>query len=84
MYYVYILQSLIDSRTYIGYTDNLERRIKQHNSRKSKSTKYRAPFKLLFNEEFDNISEAKQRELWWKSGIGRKRLAEYFSNLATT
>lgn len=57
---VYILQSLKDHRTYIGSTDSLERRFKQHNSGKSKSTKYRAPFKLLFKEEFESGNEAKK------------------------
>lgn len=78
MYCVYILQSLVDSRTYVGYTDNFERRFKQHNSGKSKSTKYRAPFRLLFREEFNNSIDAMKRELWWKSGEGRRKLKDYF------
>jgi len=78
MYYVYVLQSLVDGRTYVGYTNNFERRFKQHNSGKSKSTKYRAPFKLLFKEEFDIATDAKKKELWWKSGAGRRKLKEYF------
>ena len=43
MYEVYVLQSIKDKRTYIGYTNNFERRLSEHNSGKSKSTKYRAP-----------------------------------------
>ncbi|MFH0773834.1 MAG: GIY-YIG nuclease family protein [bacterium] len=78
---VYILQSLKDKKTYIGYTNNFERRFNQHNSGQSKSTKHRSPFKLLFKEEFSNSSEAKKRELWWKSGIGRRKLKEYFNTI---
>jgi len=78
MFTVYILQSLKDNKTYIGYTNNFERRFKEHNSGKSKSTKYRAPFKLIFKEEFENSIDAKKRELWWKSGAGRRKLKEYF------
>lgn len=78
MFTVYILQSLKDSKTYVGYTNNFEVRFKQHNSGQSKSTKHRAPFKLLFKEEFDNSNEAKKREIWWKSGAGRRKLKEYF------
>ncbi len=78
MFTVYVLQSLKDKKTYAGYTNNFERRFKQHNSGRSKSTKCRAPFKLLFKEEFENNIEAKKRELWWKSGAGRKRLKEFF------
>ena len=78
MFSVYILQSLKDNRTYVGCTDNFDRRFQQHNSGKVKSTKYRVPFKLLFKEGFENVKEAKNRELWWKSGAGRRKLKEYF------
>jgi len=81
MFTVYILQSSKDYKTYVGYTSNFDRRFKQHNSGKSKSTKHRGPFKLLFKEEFKNIKEAKKRELWWKSGAGRKQLRKILSNL---
>ena len=80
MYFVYILQSIKDNKTYVGYTDNFERRFEQHNSGRSKSTKYRAPFKILFKEEFGSSIEAKNREAWWKSGAGRRKLKEYFEN----
>ncbi len=80
MYFVYMLQSLKDNRTYVGYTNDFERRLKEHNSGKSRATKYRTPFKLLFKEEFVDLAEAKKRELWWKSSAGRRRLKEYFNN----
>ncbi|MBI2591011.1 MAG: GIY-YIG nuclease family protein [Candidatus Blackburnbacteria bacterium] len=80
MYFVYILQSLKDNKTYIGYTDNFERRFEQHNLGKSRSTKYRVPFKLLFKEEFKNSVDAKNREIWWKSGAGRRKLKKCFEN----
>jgi putative endonuclease len=75
---VYVLQSLKDNRTYIGSTDNFERRFKQHNSCQVKSTRHRIPFKILFIEEFQTLAEARKRETWWKSGAGRKKLKEYF------
>lgn len=78
MFTVYILQSIKDKKTYVGSTNNFERRFKQHNTGKSKSTKYRAPFALLFKEEFETSVEAKKREIWWKSGAGRRKLKEYF------
>lgn len=81
MYTVYVLQSLKDGKTYVGYTNNFERRFKQHNARQVKSTKYRTPFKLLFTEEFKSMNEAKKRESWWKSSTGRRKLKEYFNNL---
>lgn len=79
MYYVYILQSLKDGRTYVGYSNDFERRFKEHNSGRVKATKYRYPFKILFTEEFEIEQEAKKRELWWKSGAGRRKLKEFFN-----
>jgi putative endonuclease len=81
MFTVYILQSEIDKRTYVGYTNNFERRFKEHNSGQSRATKYRAPFKLLFKENYENMAQAKKRELYWKSGAGRKKLKEYFNKM---
>jgi putative endonuclease len=78
MHYVYVLQSLKDGRTYIGSTDNVERRFHEHNSGRAKSTRHRAPFKMLFVEEFETSPLAKKREMWWKSGAGRRKLKEYF------
>ena len=80
MFTVYLLQSLKDNRTYIGFTDNFERRFHEHNAGKSKSTKHRAPFRLLFREEFETKKQAKEREVWWKSSVGRRKLKEYFKN----
>ncbi|MBI5306627.1 GIY-YIG nuclease family protein [Candidatus Wolfebacteria bacterium] len=78
MYYVYILISLKDNRTYVGYTKNLNRRLKDHNYGMINATKYRKPLEILFSEKFLTIKEAKSRELWWKSSNGRKKLKEYF------
>jgi len=78
---VYILQSLIDKRTYVGSTINLKERLKQHNSGQVKSTKYRSPLKILFTEVFETLKEARKREKWWKCGAGRSKLKEYFELL---
>ena len=78
MYHVYILQSLKDNKTYVGYTNDIDRRICEHNSGKVESTKSRQPLRLLFTEEFKTKLAAKKRELWWKSGAGKRKLKEYF------
>lgn len=83
MGFVYILLSLKDNRTYTGSTDNIERRIAQHNSGQVKSTKDRLPLKILFTETFDTLSEARKRETWWKTGAGRRKLKEYFKSATT-
>ncbi len=78
MFFVYILQSLKDRKTYVGQTDNIEKRIKLHNAGLVKSTKHRVPFKLLLLEKFSTRAEAMKRESWWKSSVGRKKLHNTF------
>ncbi len=78
MYSTYILQSLKDLRTYVGYSNDFERRFQEHNQGRVKSTKHRKPFRLLFKEDFETEIEAKRRELYWKSGAGRRKLKEHF------
>lgn len=80
MYKVYILQSLKDRKTYVGYSGDFERRFKEHNSGRVKATKHRQPLKVLFTEDFESEGDAKRRELYWKSGGGRRRLKDYFKN----
>ncbi|MFZ2521883.1 MAG: GIY-YIG nuclease family protein [Minisyncoccia bacterium] len=50
MFYVYILKSEKDNNLYTGYTNDLKRRLIEHNSGKSKSTKSRKPFELIYYE----------------------------------
>ncbi len=78
MFYIYILKSLKDDRTYVGYTDNLSRRLAEHNSGKNIATKNRRPLELLFSEQFETSTEAKRKELYWKSGGGRRNLKQMF------
>jgi putative endonuclease len=80
MYSVYILQSLKDNKTYVGFSSDVERRFKEHNLGRVRATKYRQPLKILFTEEFENEQEAKKRELYWKSGAGRRKLKKYFND----
>jgi putative endonuclease len=79
MYTVYILQSTKDKKTYVGYSGDFKRRFKEHNSGWVRATKHRRPLVILFTEEFENESDAKKRELYWKNGGGRRRLKKYFA-----
>ena len=74
MYYVYILHSLKDKNLYIGFTDNLKRRLKNHNEGKNFSTKSRKPFELIFYEALPTQEEAIEREKFYKSGRGHEVL----------
>ena len=80
MFYIYILKSLKDNRTYVGYTNDLERRLFEHNSGKNIATKNRRPLELIFSEQFETSAEAKKRELYWKSGGGRRKLKNLFES----
>ena len=76
-HYVYILQSLKDSRYYIGETVDVESRLLYHNAGKQRSTKSRAPFIIIFTEKFETRTEALQREKQiksWKGGTAFKKL----------
>lgn len=76
---VYVLLSLKDNRTYVGSTNDFNRRLADHESGRVVSTKHRLPLKILFTEEFENLKEARKRELYYKSGAGRRKLKTYFS-----
>ncbi|CUT04545.1 GIY-YIG nuclease family protein [Candidatus Chrysopegis kryptomonas] len=69
-YFVYILKSLKDSGYYIGHTKNVERRLREHNLGRVKSTKCRRPFKLIYTEKFETKKEAFAKEMYLKSPEG--------------
>jgi len=66
MFYVYLIQSEVDSSFYIGYTSNLELRIKQHNKGKSIYSRRKKPWKLVYSEELENKTSALKREKFLK------------------
>lgn len=74
MHFIYVLRSKKDSRFYTGITNNLERRIKEHDRGVSstRSTKNRGPFKLIYFEKAENRKLARAREKYLKSGMGRE------------
>ena len=62
MFALYILKSLKDDNLYIGSTNNLKRRLVEHNSGKVFSTKLRKPFELVYCELYKSASDARKRE----------------------
>ena len=83
MYYVYLLRSLKDpSKTYIGYTIDLEARLKRHNSGRAIHTRDDAPWQLVTYVAFSFESQAISFEKYIKVGSGsafaKKRLWEPF------
>jgi len=74
IWYVYLLSSKKTDRWYIGSTKDLRKRILSHNSSKNKSTKYGAPWKFIYCEINLNKKDARAREKYLKSGMGRRYL----------
>ena len=68
---VYAIKSNNRNYIYVGMSNNLERRLDEHNRRQNKSTKAYAPFTLLYSESFDSRSDARVKEKYLKSGVGK-------------
>ena len=67
MYYVYFLKSLKNGDLYVGSTENIENRLKKHNSGLVRSTKAYRPWELLGFEEYSTRSEAFRKEMFYKT-----------------
>ena len=76
MEFVYVLISLKDKQFYTGLTNNVEKRIRQHNIGSVRSTKARRPFLLIHSEAFATRKEAADREKFLKSGVGRAQIQQ--------
>ena len=75
MFYFYVLKSTKDSNYYYGSTDDLKRRIMQHQSGSVGSTECRLPLSLIYYEAYQTLGLARQRERQVKSsGSIRKAL----------
>ncbi|OGI68716.1 endonuclease [Candidatus Nomurabacteria bacterium RIFCSPHIGHO2_01_FULL_42_15] len=70
---VYALKNK-EKRVYVGMTNNLMRRFKEHNSGYVFSTKIHRPWELLYTEEVLSRGEARKREKLLKSGFGKEFL----------
>ena len=74
LYYVYVIESK-EGFIYKWMTDNLEKRLVEHNNKAlSFWTKRGTDWKLIYKEECDKKTEAMKREKWLKTGVGREDL----------
>jgi len=76
MYFVYVLLSLKDDKFYIGYSKDLKRRLKEHDSGKNTSTKSRLPLKLIYYEAHLSKADAARRERYFKTTKGKSTLRQ--------
>ena len=82
MYYVYVLKSELINTYYVGLTNNIERRLKQHEQGQSPSTKWRLPLQLIHVEICETRIEARKKEKYFKSGFGREIIKEIDADVA--
>ena len=76
-YYLYIIQSQTDESYYIGTSRDLTERIERHNQGRSKYTKSKRPWNLVYFEEHPDRSDAMKREY----AIKRRKSKEYLAKL---
>ena len=80
MNYVYVLISIKDTKLYIGYTEDVERRVRDHNQGKVPSTQARKPMKLIYYEAHISKEDALRRERYFKTSKGKVTLKQILRN----
>lgn len=84
-FYVYVLVSKKDSNFYTGYTNNLAIRLQEHRTGRVISTRNRRPMKVVYYEVCGSDKDARAREKYLKSTVGkryiRNRLKNYLRKL---
>ena len=71
-YYTYVLRSKKDGKWYTGFTNDVRKRLMQHNANIHGWTKNRGPFELIYGEFCINAYDARSREKYLKSGMGKR------------
>lgn len=77
MYYVYVLKSLANNDVYIGYSDDLRSRLREHNEGKSNYTRVYRPWTLIYYEAYRNKNDARKREVELKGHKAKEFLKEH-------
>jgi len=85
MYFTYVLLSKKDGKFYVGHTDDLKKRLEEHNLGLVESTSLRRPLKLVYFEASLSLGDLVAREKYFKTGFGRRflkgRLKNYLGNI---
>ena len=80
-FFVYTIESKKTNELYVGYTDDLRRRLEEHNNGENRSTKHGCPWKLVYYEACLNQQDAIRREKYLKTNQGARllktRIKEY-------
>lgn len=83
MWYVYVLRSMKTGMWYTGSTNDLRKRFSAHNRLENRSTRHGAPWTLIYYEASRSREDARLREKYLKSGMGKRyiknRLKTFFA-----
>ena len=74
LYYIYGILSVKHRRIYVGLTQNVEKRLEDHNSGRVFSTTPFRPWRIIYKEKVIGIIRARVREKYFKSGCGKEFL----------
>jgi len=74
----YILKSVLFNKTYVGHTDSMSRRLREHNEGKSTYSKRYKPWIIIHKENFNSLEEAIKREKYFKSAAGRRWIKKIY------
>lgn len=77
MYYIYVLYSSKFNKFYTGFSQDIKKKLKEHNSGKTKSTKAFIPWKVIYTEECNSRIEALQKK-YYKGGAEREKLKKLY------
>src|SRR5690606_4621174 len=77
--FVYVIRSEKDGRFYVGMSADVEKRLNEHNSGKTRSTKAYRPWKFFRSEERRAGKEGRKRGKYLKSGIGKKWIKDKYN-----
>jgi putative endonuclease len=81
IYWIYILKSISYEKTYVGLTNDLQRRLREHNNGKSIYTNKFKPWRIIYTEEAESLKNARVREKYFKSASGRKKIKNILDNI---
>ncbi|HHT9137004.1 MAG TPA: GIY-YIG nuclease family protein [Candidatus Wunengus sp. YC60] len=81
MYFVYVLKSISSGKFYKGFTNNFDRRLKEHILGKNRTTRNMLPLVVVHVELCERRNEARTVEKFLKSGFGREIIQEITQDL---
>ncbi len=83
VYYLYVLQSELTGRYYVGHTKDLKERVKRHDYGRSQFTRSRGPYKVVYVEKYASRSEAAKREAEIKAKKSRPYIEQLIARNPT-